>query len=39
MKKKKKKKHEYCEHNKYFSKVQKQKLVEYRRNYYITHDK
>ena len=29
----------YWECNKTFSKEQKQKLVEYRKNYYITHNK
>ena len=38
-KKKEKKRQCYCERNKNLSEEQKQKLVEYRRNYYITHDK
>ena len=34
----KEEKHQYyCERNKNLSKKQKQKLVEYRRNYYITY--
>lgn len=40
LKKKKKKKHQYCrEYNKYLFKDQKQKLVEYRSNYCLTNEK
>ena len=37
--KKKKKRQYYCERNKNFSSEQKQKQVEYMRNYYLTHQK
>ena len=38
-KKKKKKRQYYCERNKNLSEDQKQRLVEYRRTYYTTHNK
>ena len=38
-KKKKKKRQYYCERNKNLSEDQKQRLVEYRRSYYTTHNK